>query len=348
MTHTNHLHPMLDLQRFAAEANATTSAALTAEMKTFYDKTLIDEAEPLLVHDQFGQERDIPAHGGKTIEFRRFSSLPKALTPLKEGVTPDGSNLNVATVTATVNQYGDYVTQTDMLELTAIDNTIVEATQLLGSQAGRTLDTVTREILQAGTNVMYCPKINAATGGETAVTSRLMLDKTALLTVKQVYRAAAILKAVNAPKINGDYVAIIHPYVAHDLMVEAGEAWLDAHKYAHPEEIYSGEIGKLAGVRFVETTEAKVYKSADDGCPDDDTAVFCTLFLGANAYGKTRITGGGLQTIVKQKGSAGTSDPLDQRSSVGWKATKTAERLVEEYLLRVESGSTWNDQAEAN
>lgn len=339
---------MFDLQRFAeAPANTTGSSTLTAEMKTFYDKTLIDEAQPLLVHDQFGQERDIPAHGGKTIEFRRFSSLPKAMTPLTEGVTPDGANLNVTSITATVNQYGDYITQSDMLELSAIDNTIVEATQLLGSQAGRTLDTVTREVLAAGTNVLYCPKIGS-TGAETAVTSRAGLDKTALLTVKQVFRAAAILKAANAPRIDGDYVAIIHPYVAHDLMVEAGDAWMDVHKYAQPDAIYAGEIGKLAGVRFVETTEAKVYKSTADGCASNDTAVFCTLFLGANAYGKTRITGGGLETIVKQKGSAGTSDPLNQRSSVGWKATKTVERLVEEYMLRVESGSTWNDQVDAN
>lgn len=337
------------LQRFATNTTADKADGnrLTVEMKTFYDKTLIDEAQPQLVHDQFGQERDIPANGGKNIEFRRFSSLPKATTPLSEGVTPAGSSLNVSGVGATVQQYGDYITQSDMLEMTAIDNTIVEATQLLGSQAGRTLDTITREVLQGGTNVLYCPALSAD-GTETACTSRQALTAKNLLTVRMVFRAAAILKAANAPKINGDYVAVIHPYAAHDLMAEAGESWMDVHKYAQPEEIFSGEIGKLGGVRFVETTEAKILKGGASGCKDDDTAVFCTLFLGANAYGKTKVTGGGLQTIVKQKGSAGTGDPLDQRSSVGWKATKAAERLVEEYMVRVESGSTWNDQVEAN
>ena len=105
--------------------------------------------------------------------------------------------------------------------------------------------------------------------------------------------------------------------------------WIEAHKYAKPENLYEGEIGEVAGVRFVQTTEAKIYENG----------VFGSLFLGDGAYGDTEITGGGLQTIVKQKGSAGTADPLDQRSSVGWKAIKTAELLVENYLVRVESKS---------
>lgn len=338
------LNMKFDMQRFAPAGTQTTgSSGMSAEMKTYYDKNLLDNAEPRLVHDQFGQERNIPAHGGKTIEFRKFSSLPKATTALTEGVTPDGKSLTVTAKTATVAQYGDYIVQSDMLELTAIDNTIVEATRLLGDQAGRTLDTITREVLAGGTNVMYCPKIGTG-GAETAVTARASLDATCLLTVKQVFRAAAILKAANAPKINGDYVAIIHPYVAYDLMQAAGDAWMDVHKYASPENIYQGEIGRLGGVRFVETTEAKI---VSNGAPSP-TKIFCTLFLGADAYGKTKVEGSGLEVIVKQKGSSGTADPLNQRSSIGWKAIKTAERLSEEYMLRVESGSSFSSSAELN
>lgn len=333
-----------DIQRFAAAGTQTTgTSTLSAEMKTFYDKTLLDNAEPQLVHDQFGQERNIPAHGGKTIEFRKFSSLAKATTALTEGVTPDGKSLTVTSKTATVAQYGDYIVQSDMLELTAIDNTIVEATRLLGDQAGRTLDTVTREVLAGGTNVLYCPKI-ATDGTETAVTARASLDATCLLTVKQVFRAAAILKAANAPKINGDYVAIIHPYVAYDLMMAAGDAWMDVHKYASPENIYNGEIGKLAGVRFIETSEAKIWTG--DGCPTS-LAVFGTLVLAAHAYAVTEVEGGGLQHIVKQLGAG--EDPLNQRASVGWKAIKTAERLCEQYMVRIESVSPkYSAKAKAN
>ena len=315
----------MNLQLFAATVQTTLLGDLSAEMKTFYDMTLIDEATANLVHDQFGQKRPIPANGGKTIEFRKFAPLAKALTPITEGITPDGKSLKVSTITATVSQYGDYITQSDVLELTALDNTILEATKLLGRQAGATLDTVVRDVLHSGTNVTYCPKV--ADGVETAVTSRDGLDSTSQLTVKVIQQVVAKLRAQNAPTINGKYVAIVHPYVAYDLMRDP--EWIDAHKYAKPDNLYEGEIGEVAGVRFVQTTEAKIYNGG----------VFGTLIFGDGAYGVTEISGGGLQTIVKQKGSAGTADPLDQRSSVGWKAIKTAELLIENYLVRVESKS---------
>ena len=314
------------LQVFANELQTTLLPGLSAEMKTFYDMTLIDEAQAALVHDQFGQKRPIPKNGGKTIEFRKFAALTKALTPLTEGVTPDGKGLTVSTITATVNQYGDYITQSDVLELTSLDNTILEATKLLGRQAGLTLDTIVRNVMQSGNNVTYCPKV-AADGAETAVTSRSGLDATCQLTVKVLQQVVAKLRAQNAPTINGKYVAIIHPYVAYDLMRDP--EWIDAHKYAKPDNLYEGEIGEVAGIRFVQTSEAKIYSGG----------VFGTLVFGEGAYGVTEITGGGLQTIVKQKGSAGTADPLDQRSSVGWKAIKTAELLIPQYLVRVESKS---------
>ena len=315
----------MSLQLFA-DVQTTLTEGLSAEMKTFYDMTLIDEAAPALVHDQFGQKRPIPKNGGKTIEFRKFAPLTKALTPLTEGVTPEGKSLDVTTVTAEVSQYGDFIVMSDMLEMTAIDNVVVEALKLLGRQGGATLDTVVRNILHTGTNVMYCPKL-AAGGAETAVTSRAALDNTCKLTVKVVQKVVAKLRAQNAPTISGKYVAIIHPYAAYDLMRDP--EWIDAHKYAQPDNLFEGEIGEIAGVRFVQTTEAKIYEGG----------VFGTLFFGEGAYGNTEVAGGGMETIVKQKGSAGTGDPLDQRSSVGWKGQKTAEILVEQYMVRVESKS---------
>ena len=317
---------LINLQLFANEVQTTLLSGLSPEMKTFYDMTLIDEATANLVHDQFGQKRPIPKNGGKTIEFRKFAPLAKATTPLTEGVTPDGKSLTVTAITASVAQYGDYITQSDVLELTSLDNTILEATKLLGRQAGATLDTIVRDVLHSGSNVTYCPKVGAD-GAETEVKSRDALDTTSQLTVKVLQQVVAKLRGQNAPTINGKYVAIIHPYVAYDLMRDP--EWIDAHKYANPTNLYEGEIGEIAGVRFVQTTEAKVYEGG----------VFGTLIFGEGAYGVTEITGGGLETIVKQKGSAGTADPLDQRSSVGWKAIKTAELLIPNYIVRVESKS---------
>ena len=322
---------MMNLRLFDTPLNATTSSGMTAEMKTFYSKYLIENAKPALVYDQFGQKHNIPKNGGKTIEFRKYSPLPKATTPLTEGVTPAGKALTVSTVTATVKQYGDFVPLTDMLLLTAIDNNLVQALDLLGAQAGATLDTVTREILMGGTSVQYA---------EGQVTSRATLTAEHKLTVKAVRLAARFLKKQNAPKIDGGYVAIIHPDIAYDIQDDPD--WKEWNKYTTSDKMFQGEIGKIANVRFVETTEAKIFAKA--GASNQD--VYATLVLGANAYGTTNIEGGGLETIVKQLGSGGTEDPLNQRGTAGWKATKTAVRLVEQFMVRVETGSSFSDGVE--
>lgn len=332
---------MQGLQMFAGDlnTNVTTDSGLSAENKTFYDRTLLESAKPNLIHAQFGQKRPIPKNGGKKIEFRRYGALPKALTPLTEGVTPDGRKLTVTAVEAEVHQYGDYVALSDVLDLTAIDNNVLEATKAIGNQAGLTLDTITRNVMQTGTNVMYCPKIGTG-GATTAVTSRADLDATCKLTVDEIKKAVATLKANNVPKISGSYVAIIHPYAAYDLMSDP--AWEEMHKYTTSDNMYEGEIGRIAGVRFVESSEALIVKTSTN------PAVFCTLVLGENAYGITEVTGGGLKTIIKQLGSAGTADPLDQRSTVGWKAMQTAEILQQNYMIRIESGGAFSGTAKAN
>lgn len=319
----------LMLQLFAGNTQVTTQDSLSAEMKTFYDKVLIKFAKPNLVHDQFAQTKNIPKNGGKTIEFRKYSPLAKALTPLTEGVTPDGQQLTVSTITATVAQYGGFIELSDVLMLTAIDNNLVEAQEILGDQAGRTLDTITREVLNGGTNVIYA-------GGKTARNSLAEGDK---LTVNLIKQAVRNLKVNMAKKINGSYVAIIHPDVAYDLMCD--EEWISASEYAGSTQLFEGEIGKIFGVRFVETTEAKIFAGAGSG----DRAVYSTMVLGSNAYGTTSVEGGGLTSIVKQLGSAGTADPLNQRATAGWKAIKTAVRLVETYMVRLETCSTYNGDA---
>ena len=394
------------LNLFDAYTNTTLDAGLSDEMKTYYSMRLINLAEPELIHDQFAQKHPIPKNSGKTIEFRKYDSLPKALVPLTEGVTPAGQKMSMGVITATIKQYGGFIELSDILELTAIDNNLVQATRLLASQAGRTSDTITREVLAGGTNVLF-------SGGKTNRASLVGGDETAdnncYLTVDDVRRAVRALKVMNAQKINGYFAGIIHPDVAYDLMSDP--KWVNVKTYSDPDGIYEGEIGKIEGVRFVETTEAKIFHGADlasdsrtlkvNGNVMNSTDVtfnggtvaagaltgryvvvggsvhqvvsnttekmvldknvtvgdkeviypgeggkngrdvYSTLILGADAYGVTELEGGGLQHIVKQRGSAGTADPLDQRATAGWKLAKVAERLVEQYMVRIESTSTF-------
>ena len=393
---------MLSLFDGELNPNLTTSDGMSAEMKIFYSDYLIDLAEPELVHDQFGQKHPIPKNGGKVIEFRQYDPLPEQTTPLVEGVTPDGQSLTVKTITSEVKQYGGYVTLSDMLMMTAIDNNLVQATKLIASQAGRTLDTITREIINAGTVVQFSQG-QVDSRDELYYTSE---DDNCNLTVDAIKRAVRFLETQDAPQINGYYAGIIHPYSKYDLMKDPD--WKTPHEYVDTENVYQNEIGELYGVRFVQSSRAKVFAGADlasdsrtltvngsgvsatktvpfDGgtveasalvgrmvniggtvtkvtanttsqltVADNVTAadntviypgeggkdgadVYSTLVLGDDAYGVTEITGGGLQHIVKQLGSAGSGDPLNQRATVGWKATKTAEILVQQYMVRIEA-----------
>lgn len=439
----NHIStfPVLNLHLFGPTQTTELNQPgndLSPEMKTYYHKRLIDTAQPYLAYDQFGAKYPIPKGGGKTIEMRRFSPLKKALKPLTEGVTPVGNKLNVTFLTAKAEQFGDYIEHSDMLEMTAIDPIILTSLDLLSSQSGRTLDTITREVVCAGSNKSFAPRINDD-GTKTEVLLRENVTTACRLTPAEIRKGVAKLKRHNASPINGYFVAVIHPDVTCDIMGD--REWIDAHQYTEVENIYEGEIGRYAKVRFVESTEAKIIGPAffwgDEstggacrltlhtaldsngstniivreaisaaeaaelnariqggeevrmyvggkeatiasitagdggvakfvtktavtdveagamvcgyGAGKDGSAIYCTMLFAANAYGVTEIEGMGLEHIVKQKGSAGTADPLNQRSTVGWKATKTAERLVEEYMLRIEhSSETYGAYAVSN
>ncbi len=324
----------LNLQLFAtANTQTTSTSALSNENKTYYHDTLIDNAEPYLVHDQFAQEINIPEHGGKTVEVRYFDVLNKTTSALTEGVTPDGTTMSMGVKTATISQYGAYITLSDVISVTAIDPMLVQATKAMGSQAGRSLDTITRNVITAGSSVMYCPKYVTADGvtTKTAVVARSGIDDTALIDVDTILKAAAKLEAMLAEPINGSYVCIIHPYVAYDLMRNA--EFIEWHKYASPEQLYRGEIGMIGNVRFVKTTEARVVLQDTTNRP-----IFMTMVLGKDAYATTYARGLGLEHIVKPLGSG--EDPLNQRATAGWKATKVALRLKEQNMIRIESASS--------
>lgn len=298
--------------------NVTTQGSLSpTAVHTFYDRQLIANAKKKLVYNQFGQKRNIPKNNGKTINFRRFSPLPKATTPLTEGVTPDGQSLTVTEITATVRQYGAYVATSDVIRMTAIDPIVTETNKLLGAQAGETLDAITAGIVNAGTNVLYAGE---ATDYDT-------LSTESVISVKEIINAVRILKNNYAEKIDGSYIAFIHPDVAMDLMLDP--KWEDPKKYSEPKDIYDGELGRLYGVRFIETPEAyhEVKETAAGRVP-----VYSTLIIGENAYGVTTVEGGGLKMVTTEP-----TDPLKQRYTQGWKAIHVAEILCGEYMVRIES-----------
>ncbi len=345
---------VFDLQRFADtnfNVQTTTGTAdpyagtttqngnMAPEMKTFYNTALLENARPELYYLQFAKKQALPKRHGRTVEFRKFATLPNA-TELTEGVVPDGKSVNVEHITDSLTQYGMYVSISDVLDDHAIDDVGLSTVEELSASMGKTEDEACRDDAVAGTNVMYCD------AGNTPVASRSALTMESKLTSAMVAKAATILKKANTPKINGKFVAIAHPSVIHDLRNDP--AWIEAHKYAAVTELFNGEVGELHGVRFMETTQAKIIKDAT--CPangSDRYAVYLTLFFGKDPYGTIDPEGDNAQMIIKSRKEAG--GPLEQFSTMGYKfESNGAVILYQERMLRVESLSTFSADDQAN
>ena len=385
-------------------ANLTTSPGLAPAAQDFYDKTLLKNMAPRLVHVQFGQKVALPRGNGKTVKFRKWTPFPAITKPLTEGIVPDGQPLNMTEVSATIDSYGGYVTITDMVDMTSAVPVVTDSVELQADQGALSIDHVTRsELHSQATNVQYA-------GGKTAISALTASDK---LTMADIRKAVRTLKKAKAPKFSrggkSHYIAIVGPDTVFDL--QSDPTWEAVSQYQDKENIYSGEIGRMYGVVFVETTEAMVYggmpfaaetkvasytsgtktvvlnrtlnddeadaitaakkiKLGDStfdvasvsgatvvlsgtistGPSTDDVAaivgpgtsgapVAATLIFGDKAYGVVDLDSRNVHTIVKPRGSAGTADPLNQVSTVGWKVNGFTTKLLQPtWLVQVLHG----------
>ena len=313
----------------------TDRSVITREVDAFYSRTLLTRVIPLFVHTKWGQVRDIPRQSGtNTIRFRRYGNLSAATTPLSDGVTPSGSKLSQTVITAVVKQYGDYVTVTDVVTYESPDPELMIAAEILGDQAADTLDQLTRDVITAGTNVRYVGQSSRA-----AITSSDKISvaevKAAIRTLKnnntrKVTTMIAPSTGYNTDPVNACFVGIVSPDTTFDL--DALDGYTPIERYSAQMGVMEGEVGKLKEVRFVETTNAKVFEGAGASSID----VHATLIMGRDFYGVTRISGEAMRNIIKPVGSAGTADPLDQRATSGWKATFVAKILNDDFGVRLE------------
>lgn len=315
----------------------TTRTQIPAEVNVFYDKTLLMRAVPAFIHARWAQVRDIPRKAGTaTIKFRRYGNLSAATTALSEGVTPTGSQLSVTDITATVAQYGDFVTITDVLDYESEDPILMETAEILGDQMGDTIDQITRDILAAGTSVFYAgtgnvARADVATGDN--ITDVLVKKAVRLLKNNKAKKITRMINAdtgINTTPINAAFIGLVHPNTTYDLKGVTG--FVPVEKYASTKQAMSDEIGAVDEVRFVESPNAKVFTGAGTAGID----VYGTVIFGAEAYGTTRVSGEAVKNIVKPLGSAGTDDPLDQRATSGWKITFVAKILNNDFITRIE------------
>ena len=323
------------------------SNSLSGELKTFYDTELLENARCELFYAQFAKKQKLPGGRGKTVEWRKWNTFAKA-GKLQEGVIPTGQKFGMSSKTGVIEQYGTYATVSDQLELHAYDDVILGATEEMGASAAETQETLIRDALLINTNVLYCDNINVADGTKVSTpTTPNLMEATdtvmSVLTPDVVSKAVTIMKKNRVPTINGKYYAVIHPSVAYDL--RKSKEWIEAHKYASPEEIYNGEIGELHNVRFIENVFAPIL--GGDYANKAGGVTYATYFFGKDAFGIIDPEGGALEMIVKDKSQIG--GPLNQFSTIGYKfETNGATILYAERLLRVMSCSSYSATDEAN
>ena len=356
---------MFDLQLFAEAgavvnttagyANSTTGAvapfdggnSLSGEMKVFYDTELLENARTEMFYAQFAKKQHLPANHGTTVEWRKWNTFDKA-TELQEGVIPTGQKFGMSTKTGALNQYGTYAAVSDKLELHAYDDVILGATEEMGASLAETQETLIRDALLVNTNVLYCDNVELESGKVVGATptscDQLEASQThmALLTPDTVAKAVTLMKKNRVPTIGGKYYAVVHPSVAYDL--RKSDAWVEAHKYAAPDQIFNGEIGELHGCRFIENVFAPVLDG--EYANKAGTVTYATYLFGKDSFGIIDPEGGA-EMIVKDKSQIG--GPLNQFSTIGYKLeTNGATILYTERLLRIMSCSSFSATDEAN
>ncbi len=302
--------------------NVTGHNQLAAEDKTFYERTLIERLLPQLNFYKDAQKKKLPKNNGRTMNFRKFNSLTAPNASLTEGITPDGNNLDISVINAVVAQEGDYVVISDLIQMTGIDPVLTETSALLGEEAGELVDTRIQEAVSTGTNVFYA-------GGVATRAALATGDKK--LSGDDIKKIVRKLKNANAKRFaDGFYHMQIDPDIAYDLM--ADPFWVDVSKYAKPEQMEKGELGKMHGMKFYESTNLKTVTQ-------DSKDIHLSYAYGKDSYACVDLEGGAgkPEIIVKPNGSAGTGDPLDQRASAGWKNCFTAVITQPLAFVRVET-----------
>jgi N4-gp56 family major capsid protein len=324
---------------------------MEATDQAYYDRKLLERAQPLLVHAKFGQSRPLKTKSTKNVIFRRWEKLTPTTTALVESITPLGTSLSKTDIMATLAQYGDFVTGSDMLEFTSRDEVLNEAADVLGEQGGESIDQVCRDVVVAGSAVA-CAEDSVGAIGTTrtnvdGLINAIMMDK--VIRALQIALAKPFTKLIKPGQAEGttailpSYWCITHPEVYYTLRGVTG--FVSVKDYPSQQEVMEGEVGSYKDIRFVSTTFCKIFlgggnttTSGHKGTSSQED-VYAQPVFGRNAYAVVELSGHAMEMITKQKGSAGTADPLDQRWTVGWKAIQTFKILNDAFMYRMETGA---------
>jgi N4-gp56 family major capsid protein len=329
---------------------------------------MLKRAMPYLQLEKFGQTYPLPTNSTQTAKFRRYFLTgatgsagsgsgsyyyPVATTPLIEGVTPAGNTIANQDYTATLAQYGDYVTITDVIMDTHTDSVLQQTTDILGEQAALTIETLRFNVLKAGTNVFYA---NNVAGRSTVASAIALADQRRVTTAlngqnaKKITQVVASTADYGTKSVEAAYMAVCHPDLETDLRTIS--AFKPVSDYGPHTTPFEGEIGSIEQVRYltstviapfagtgVATASAATLRHQDAGT-GDKVDVYPILFFARDAFGIVPLKGKSSMTPMVVNPKPAPGDPLAQRGTVGWKLWTTTVILQEAFMARLEVGAT--------
>jgi N4-gp56 family major capsid protein len=316
---------------------------ITPRTAAFAVAQLLKRALPYLVLEKWGQAYPIPTASTKVAKFRRYEALPLATTPLVEGVTPSGNNPTVTDYTATLVQYGSFVTITDVIVDTHEDPVLQQYMEIIAEQAAQTIEAIRFNILKAGTNVFYANG-TLRTDVNTAFTVAMQTKITRGFkrqNVPYITKQTAASPNWGTAPVKAGYIGYIHPDLEPGIIGLAG--FIPAVNYASQVAAETYEIGAISDVRYVRSTCAQSFPDgggakglmvSTSGTLAD---VYPILFFGADAYGIVPLKGkDSITPMVKNPNNPVQGDELGQRGFVSWKVLTTAVILNQLRMARAE------------
>jgi N4-gp56 family major capsid protein len=321
---------------------------LSTKIQAVYDRRLLKRAVDTQVWDRFGQTRTIPTNSNaKTAFAYRYKNILPATTPIAEY---NGTNIKRPNkivreeVEYGIAHYGDYIVYTDELDLYDLDNITSSFLDILGDQASLTVDTIRRDALLGGTNVVYAD--GSTSRAEVAANNaKLTTQDFKIMAVKLKHQRGMKFKSVitgttsiGTQPIRSAYIGVVPQEVTEDLRDLVG--WKNVETYSDYSKAMEDEVGSIGDFRIIETTN---HEPVDEG----GTNIYQCIFLAKDAYATVTLRGkGGISTKVKALGSAGTEDPLDQYGTIGWKAITGCAIINQAWIIRAETTVSIEDSSE--
>lgn len=307
---------------------AQVTTGLTQEMNDYYEKVFLARAEYEYIFNQGAQLRTQPANNGKTVVFTRHTPLATATTALTEGTNPAEVALTATNVSATLGEYGNTVKISRFLSLTSIDAGNKEKIEVIGQNMGETIDEITRNELFTGATAQLA-------GGKSVLTDVAVTDVLSVAELRKAVRTLKLNKARRYQDRVAPWIGKVGPNTSYDLTSDS--TFLSADIYDNgAEKLYNGELGKILGVRLIESPNQ--YESVNAGTGNAD--LFSNFIHGADAFGTIDLAGDKPQLYVIPHTQVDSGNPAGRFSTVSWAASYVAKVLNDGWIVNIKTGAS--------